>query len=142
MADTKLSDLATSHTVAVLYGELSLTSFGITPFDVVGTVVSKTTNYSVLAADSNTHFNNVGSSGAVTFTLPAAAAGLRYTFVVAANHAVTVAAVGLDQIALAPANSAASGNVSSSEQFDVLTLEYHTTNQWIVTSATGAWAVT
>lgn len=44
------------------------------------TVVNKTTDYTITADDSGKIFTNEGASGAVVFTLPAAAAGLYYGF--------------------------------------------------------------
>lgn len=43
-------------------------------------VLAKTANYTVTAADNNSIFTNQGAGGAVTFTLPTIAKGLRYRF--------------------------------------------------------------
>jgi hypothetical protein len=53
---------------------------------------NKATSYTVLAADSATTFDNTGAGGTVvTFTLPAAAVGLTFTF----NDVLTTAASGI-----------------------------------------------
>jgi hypothetical protein len=44
----------------------------------------------VLATDSNTYFDNTGSSGEVDFTLPAYAAGLCYCFAVTSAQTLKV----------------------------------------------------
>lgn len=51
---------------------------------------AKTANYTVLSNDNRQCFTNVGASGTVTFTLPAAAVGLEYTFYRSASQAVRV----------------------------------------------------
>lgn len=104
--------------------------------------VTKTADYTVTTADSDTHFNNIGAGGAVTFTLPAAAAGLRYGFLVAAAQTVEILAAGSDRIAYGTTNSAAGGNLQSSSPFSFVTIEAHGAGQWIASSTLGAWTVT
>lgn len=53
--------------------------------------VPKTAAYQVLASDVGTLFTNTGAGGAVTFTLPAIAAGLSFEFLVTAAQNLTVA---------------------------------------------------
>ncbi len=53
--------------------------------------VSKTAAYQVLSTDNFTLFDNVGATGAVTFTLPAIANGYKFGFRVQADQTVTVA---------------------------------------------------
>lgn len=55
-------------------------------------VQAKTADYTVTAADNNTHFTNAGAAGAVNFTLPTCAVGLRYRFTVEANQTLTITA--------------------------------------------------
>lgn len=52
---------------------------------------SKTADYTVVAADNFTLFDNVGAGGAVTFTLPALANGYLFGFRVQADQTITVA---------------------------------------------------
>lgn len=59
---------------------------------------AKTANYTVLATDNGTLFTNSGAGAAVVFTLPALAAGLEFTFLVAADQNVTVASVAGDDM--------------------------------------------
>jgi hypothetical protein len=51
----------------------------------------KTANYTVTAADNGTHFTTLGAGGAVQFTLPTVAAGLRYRFTNCVDQNMTVA---------------------------------------------------
>jgi hypothetical protein len=48
--------------------------------------IPKTANYSILASDNFTVFNNAGATGAVTFTLPPITNGLEYGFSVQADQ--------------------------------------------------------
>lgn len=61
-------------------------------------VLAKTANYTVVAADNNTIFTNQGASGAVTFTLPTIAKGLRYRFFAEANQNLIVASAAGDTL--------------------------------------------
>src|SRR6202011_4624362 len=47
-----------------------------------GSVVSKTADYTVLAADSGKMFDNTGAAGSVNFTLPAVAASKGFTITI------------------------------------------------------------
>jgi hypothetical protein len=59
---------------------------------------SKTANYTIVAADNFTLFDNTGAVGAVTFTLPALANGYCFGFRVTADQTVTVASAEGDNI--------------------------------------------
>jgi hypothetical protein len=61
-------------------------------------VVAKAANYTVLATESGTIFTTTGATGAVTFTLPAPAAGLIYTFFNTVDQNMTVAGAVDDKI--------------------------------------------
>lgn len=61
-------------------------------------VVPKTANYTITANDHGTLFTNAGASGAVTFTLPTIAVGLRYEFLVVADQNVTVTSAEGDNV--------------------------------------------
>jgi len=51
---------------------------------------SKTANYAIMGQDIQTAYNNLNATGAITLTLPKAAPGLYFKFLVAANHQITV----------------------------------------------------
>lgn len=75
-------------------------------------VVAKTADYTVTAADNNTIFTNQGAVGAVVFTLPTIAKGLRYRFFVEADQNVTVASVVSDTLVVF--NDAAADSIAFS----------------------------
>jgi hypothetical protein len=61
-------------------------------------VMVKTTDYTVLAADNNKTFSTRGASGAVNFTLPTLARGLRYRFFNEADQNMTITSATADTI--------------------------------------------
>lgn len=69
-------------------------------------VSHKTANHTVLASETGTYFTNLGATGAITFTLPAATVGLHYTFKVRATQ----------QLRVDPNGSETLENTSSTEQ--------------------------
>lgn len=107
------------------------------------TVLSKTANYSLLATDSWSVFDNAGASGSVIFTLPTAAAGLNFGFTVVAAHTLEVLAPASSFIAIGGSNSAAAGNIQSSTPYSHVHLYVPTgsTTQWVARSLMGTWTV-
>jgi hypothetical protein len=105
-------------------------------------IVSKTANYNVTSGDSGTHFDNIGATAEVDFTLPAAVPLLHYAFLVDAAQIVKIIAQAGEQIALADMNSAAGGNVQAATPYSVITVECHKAGQWASISAIGEWVVT
>lgn len=61
-------------------------------------VVAKTADYTVLVADNNTIFTNLGTLALVTFTLPTIAKGLRYRFYSEDNDGIRVASAITDTL--------------------------------------------
>jgi len=60
-----------------------------------GTVVTsdvntKTASYSLTASDTGKGFDNYGATGAITYTLPAWALGLQYTFTLSDSYSVII----------------------------------------------------
>ena len=105
-------------------------------------MASKIANYAVLASDNGTHFDNIGASGTVIFTLPAAARGLNFEFLVSAAFTIEILCAGTDKIAIGGTNSAGGGNAQSAAPFNTLAIESHAAGQWVSRSATGSWTVT
>lgn len=64
----------------------------------IARVIAKTADYTVTATDNNSIFTNRGASGAVNFTLPTIALGLRYRFFVEADQNVTVTSATADTL--------------------------------------------
>lgn len=104
---------------------------------------AKTANYSVSVAavpgDQNKYFNNTGAAGTVIFTLPTAAAGLKYTFVCTAAHTLEVLAAGSDHIWLGTTDKGAAGNLQTNAPYSVLKLVSLASGAWFAESATGTW---
>lgn len=107
---------------------------------------TKTANYTVTTLDSGTYFNNIGAAGAVTNTLPTAAAGLTYAFYVDAAQTVTIVAGASTTIRYGATVTAAAGNVTSSTQGAFIKMIAISSTQWIVealnetlASVTGPW---
>jgi hypothetical protein len=63
-------------------------------------VVTKTASYTIQAAESGTIFTNTGATGAITFTLPVATPGLRYSFVVGVAQNLIVDPNGTNQVSV------------------------------------------
>jgi len=61
-------------------------------------VVAKTASYTVKASESGTLFTTLGATGAITFTLPAVADGLEFTFVNAVDQNMVIAGAANDLI--------------------------------------------
>jgi hypothetical protein len=107
-----------------------------------GTVIPKTANYTVLSADNGNTFTNEGAVAKIDFTLPAAAAGLVYTFIVQDFDGLRVVAAAGDTIRLANAVSGLAGNLDSTSVGSVVTLKAVNATEWIATATGGLWAVT
>lgn len=108
--------------------------------------VTKTADYTVLASDNLTFFDNFGASGTVNFTLPTLANGLSYNFRCRADQTLTVtSAAGNDMEAfndlLASSVSFGSGGAKVGGEFQVFSNPAAT--RWIVrTLSAGANTVT
>ena len=103
---------------------------------------SKPSSYSVQASDSNTNFDNTGATGAVTFTLPSYAAGLRYCFTVTVAQTLEVLAPASNHIAIGTSNSASAGNIQANAPYSTACIVATSVNdQWAATSTTGSWTV-
>ncbi len=79
--------------------------------------VAKTTDYTVTAADNGTLFTTQGAAGAVVFTLPTLAAGLRFQFASEAAGAMTVTAASGKLVAF---NNAAATSLAASTSSEII----------------------
>ena len=105
------------------------------------TVEAKTANYTVTEGDCGSVFTNTGASGAVTFALPAASIGLRYTFVVGATQELRIDPNGSETISLPSSGAAqAAGKYivadAQGEKVDIACVKAGT---WAVLSYVGTW---
>jgi hypothetical protein len=102
---------------------------------------AKTSGYTLLTADSGGVFTNGEAVGSVTFSLPAAAAGLHYKFYVTTNQNFVIDAAGSDTIRLTSSVTASGGNLTSSTVGNTIELIYIGTGQWGVLAHEGSWTV-
>lgn len=93
------------------------------------------------SAESFSHYTNTGASGATTINLPAAAAGLTYSFSIEAAQTLTVAANGTDTIRIAGTASSAGGNISSGTIGDCIALICSQTGKWVSLAHEGTWTI-
>lgn len=103
------------------------------------TVTAKTTGYTVLSGDAGVVFTNTGAAGTVIFTLPTAAAGLTYTFVVDAVFTVELLAGASTTIQVGGTISSSAGNFQNAVSGSTITVVAISTTQWVALSATGSW---
>ena len=80
-------------------------------------VVAKTADYQVLASETGTYFTDLGTTGTIDFTLPAATAGLVYTFFSASAGALLVKAASAIMVA---DNNAAATSVQYVSAGDII----------------------
>jgi hypothetical protein len=102
---------------------------------------AKTANYSVVADDSGTYFNNNGAVTAVTNTLPTAVAGLHYALAVVANFNTAFKASGSDTIRSVGTVSAAGGLVFSSTVGSTVHVFCPASGGWWIDSTNGTWTL-
>lgn len=96
----------------------------------------------VTAAESGTVFTNEGGgSPSAVFTLPAAAAGLVYEFVVQDAAGLTVHAAAGDTIRFAGAVSAAGGYCTSAAVGSAVRLVALNATEWFAASIVGTWSI-
>jgi hypothetical protein len=98
-------------------------------------MATKTANYSVTPQDSGTHFDNIGATGTVIFTLPSAVRNNNFCFTVDAAFTLRIAAHdAADKIAIGGTNSLAGGNIQASAPFAGICIKSHRAGQWVTTS--------
>ena len=105
------------------------------------TVTDKTAAFTVAAANSRAVFTDKGATSPVTFSLPAAATGLAYTFIQRATAALTVAAPKGAVIADGGVASGDGGAAVSSSAGSVLALVAVDGATWQVIYKSGTWTV-
>lgn len=108
-------------------------------------VVAKTqaaSPYTVLTTEVGRVFTNEGATASVTFSLPTAAAGLTYTFIVQDADGIVVDANTGDTIRISSEVSASSGNATSTDIGSMVTLVAINATEWFATATRGTWVVT
>lgn len=133
---------------------ISITSVGVTtslPVKIAQeSLLAKTSNYTLVAADAGSQCDNLSAVAEVDFTLPTGANGMRFGFTVVAAQILKVIAPASVTINVGGAVSAAAGNIASSQVGAYVELIYVTTNKWQAkmvtgtggTAGAGGWTVT
>jgi hypothetical protein len=106
-------------------------------------VITKTADYVVRASDNQTTFDNGGATGLVVFSLPPAAAGLRYSFIVVSTQIIEVLADSGDSIAIGANIGSVGGSAQSDVPYSLLSLIVPSggANQWVAGGALGSWTL-
>ncbi len=105
-------------------------------------VVAATTTRVIADTEHGATFSNEGGGAEVDFTLPAARAGLRFTFVIENANGIEINAVGTDTIRTDSGVSAAAGLTESATVGATITLLAINATNWIALSQRGTWTVT
>lgn len=96
----------------------------------------------ITAAQSGTVWTNEGSTAVNYHTLPTAAVGLQYTFIVQDADGLRVTANTGDTIRLGTAVTATAGNIQSTQIGAAVVLVAINATVWMATSITGTWTTT
>jgi hypothetical protein len=103
------------------------------------TVTNDVDAHSVLVTESGTVLTNAGAGDAYAHTLPAAAIGLNYCFIVMAAQELRVTPAAGDAINIAGTAGAAAEYWTASAVGEALCIVATDVNTWVATSYTGTW---
>lgn len=106
------------------------------------TVEAHTENDILAAAESGSIHTNRGAGATVVLTLPAAAAGLYFTFFVHAAQALDVQAAGSDTIQVAATTGGGGGKTTASATGSAITLVCDAAGTWVAISQQRTWTTT
>ncbi len=104
-------------------------------------VLTKTADYTLLAADNLKTIINTGAAGTVVITLPAATVGKQNTFYVSAAQILRAKAAGTDTIQAGASVSIAAGYVQASAIGSLITLRCLETGKWVASEIIQTWTV-
>lgn len=108
----------------------------------LGTLVVQPLGGALSASASGSIYSNEGAAAISPFVLPAAAAGLRFGFIVQDADGIRVTAAAGDTIQISTALSAAAGKAESTTIGSTVYLIAINATEWIATSVVGVWTVT
>jgi hypothetical protein len=104
-------------------------------------VAPRTSATSPAAADSRTVYTNEGTASQLAVTLPAAVAGLSYTFVVQDTDGIQLTAAAGDTIRVAGSVSSSGGTATASAVGDTITIIAINATEWIAIASHGTWTL-
>jgi hypothetical protein len=104
-------------------------------------VVTKTADYTVLTTDSGRTFETTAAAGPVTFSLPAAVAGLKYRFLVGAAQELRIDPDGTETISLPSTGvaGAAGKYLTANAAGETVDVQCAVDGTWAVFGFTGTW---
>lgn len=106
------------------------------------TIAPKTADHTILTSESGFVFTNEGAGANVNFTLPAAAAGLTYEFMVHTALPFLIHADTGDTIRIAATVSATGGQIAVGTAGHTVRLVCMNATEWVAMSVIGTWTVT
>lgn len=109
--------------------------------ETLSTVAAKTSAYPIVAADNRKTFTNEGAASSVAITLPTAAAGYEFTFIVQDADGIVVTANTGDTIQIGGVVGAAAGTATSTNIGSTLRLTSINATEWVAVAHEGTWLV-
>lgn len=120
---------------------------GIAGLNVGTPLTARTSNLTLTFAESGGLYTNLGASGTVNFTLPAAIiptgnTSMVFHFYIAAAQTFTVTAAGSDTIQDAGTTSSGGGNTTAATIGNTITIRLVASGKWAITDKVGTWTTT
>lgn len=103
-----------------------------------GSTINLTANTTLVSGASNNAYTNDGAASLIEVTLPAAAAGLKFTFLVSDPDGFKLIAAGSDVIRIAGSETPPAGSMTSTQQGGAVVL-YGRAGGWIAASSQRTW---
>jgi len=107
-----------------------------------GSVVVDADGRTITAAESGSVYSNEGAAAIAPFVLPAAAAGLNYSFIVQDADGIRVTAAAGDTIRIAGDVSGAAGKIENAVIGSTVKLTAINATEWVGSVGAGTWTVT
>lgn len=146
-SDTDLSALAGLTGTSIIpertgsgtWSERSVNAPGRDGLAGLRTLVNKSSSDTLTTAQSDSILENTGATAQVVLTLPAASAGLQYTFLVQDTDGIRIRAPSSTYIRVGATSSTAAGYVESATQYSSITIVCLNSTNWVATSSVGTW---
>lgn len=139
VADGNTTLGGSGKTFAVTSSGLNVTSTGVVTGQLCS-VLNKTADYECTAADSGKVVTNAGAGGTVAITLPTAAAGYRFTFILMAAQELRITPAAGDAIKIGTSAGAAAEYFVADAVGETVTIVSVDATNWVATSYIGTWS--